>query len=88
MERAREVFGLSTVGMGGAAIAAGLHTAILYAPNIIDYCKTFGELLDSLLFLAIRVSPWLDEGDELPGNQFLVCNRLKQIFSLRRMRLL
>ncbi|KAF8387086.1 fce-2 [Pristionchus pacificus] len=41
MERAREVFGLSTVGMGGAAIAAGLHTAILYAPNIIDYCKTF-----------------------------------------------
>lgn len=43
MERAREVFGLSTVGMGGAALAAGIHTSILYAPNIIDYCRTFGE---------------------------------------------
>ncbi|GMS81040.1 hypothetical protein PENTCL1PPCAC_3215 [Pristionchus entomophagus] len=41
MARAREVFGLGPVGVGGAAIAAGLHTSILYAPNIIDFVKTF-----------------------------------------------
>ncbi|GMR60166.1 hypothetical protein PMAYCL1PPCAC_30361 [Pristionchus mayeri] len=39
--RAREVFGLDTVGLGAAAIAAGIHTSILYAPNIIDHLKTF-----------------------------------------------
>ncbi|GMT11337.1 hypothetical protein PFISCL1PPCAC_2634 [Pristionchus fissidentatus] len=41
MDRAREVFGLGTVGMGTAALAAGLHTCILYAPNIIDHLRAF-----------------------------------------------